>query len=236
MRQQIKTGISREFELSHQVTRHMTDSNIIQTYEQLSLSLVQWFRHVVRVKERDRAGSWWVGFSWKKKNEHHQNSHMTQQPRRRCIKASSYLQCFLLACKSVKCSLTVLLTKSALVQRSWSVCVSVLLQMKPSWPPSWAKKAVVSLIRPCHTICWHASVQKTFLSSDDSGDVIRASWAHKVLFPQARAWDFIIYAGFWDRVEGSEVHCARPSPPPPTSHHPSPQSNTALNVHWNRIK
>lgn len=41
MRQQIKTGISREFEQSYRVTRHMTDSNIMQTLPQTALSLVQ---------------------------------------------------------------------------------------------------------------------------------------------------------------------------------------------------
>lgn len=46
MRQQIKTGISRESEQSYRVTRHMTDSNIMQTLTQTALSLVQWLRPV----------------------------------------------------------------------------------------------------------------------------------------------------------------------------------------------
>lgn len=40
MRQQIKTGISGESELSQGAARHMTDRNVMQTLPQLSLSLV----------------------------------------------------------------------------------------------------------------------------------------------------------------------------------------------------
>lgn len=56
MRQQIKTGISGEFELSYGVTRHMTDSNVMQTLPQLSLSLVPRFRLVAFQKCDSRKG------------------------------------------------------------------------------------------------------------------------------------------------------------------------------------
>lgn len=51
MRQQIKTGISRESEQSYRVTGHMTDSNIMQTLPQTALSLVQWLRPIAFRRE-----------------------------------------------------------------------------------------------------------------------------------------------------------------------------------------
>lgn len=57
MRQQIKTGISREFEQSYRVTRHMTDSNIMQTLPQTALSLVQWLRPVAFGRETQEVSS-----------------------------------------------------------------------------------------------------------------------------------------------------------------------------------
>lgn len=53
MRQQIKTGISRESEQSYRVTRHMTDSSIMQTLPQTALSLVQWLRLVAFRRETE---------------------------------------------------------------------------------------------------------------------------------------------------------------------------------------
>ena len=56
MRQQIKTGISGEFELSYREKGHMTDSNVMQTLPQLSLSLVPGFRLVDFQKCDSRKG------------------------------------------------------------------------------------------------------------------------------------------------------------------------------------
>lgn len=56
MRQQIKTGISRESEQSYRVTGHMTDSNIMQTLPQTALSLVQWLRLVAFGTETQENG------------------------------------------------------------------------------------------------------------------------------------------------------------------------------------
>lgn len=176
------------------------------------------------------------GILLKKKNvarrKHHQNSHMTQQPRRRCIKASSHLRMFfLLACKNVMCCLTVLLTKSALVQRLWPVCACVFLQQRPRDHHPEPKKQL--WVSSDHAIPYagmqaykrHFFLQIILVMSSEPAGLIRS-------FSQAKAWDSI-YTGFWDRVEGSEVHCApTPHPPPPSS----PQSNTALNVLWNRTK
>lgn len=83
------------------------------------------------------------------------------------------------------CCLTGLLTKSLLVQHLWSVCVCVCVCNDGLVTSILSQKSSCESHQtmPYHTICWHASVQKAFLSSDNSGDVIRASWAHKVLFP-----------------------------------------------------
>lgn len=78
MRQQIKTGISGEFELSYGVTRHMTDSNVMQTLPQLSLSLVPGFRLVAFQKCDSREGralglGGWDSFIQKKKKLQQEN-------------------------------------------------------------------------------------------------------------------------------------------------------------------
>lgn len=73
MRQQIKTDISGEFELSRGVTRHMTGRIAVQTFPQLSLSLDPWHRLVAFQKCDSRNGgramTRWVGFIKKEGEE-----------------------------------------------------------------------------------------------------------------------------------------------------------------------